>query len=139
VFVSLLSHHTVVWGIFSLLCVCLFFVRLRISQRRKKIGREILHACSTTTRTGLLPFGKLWLAGSHGGGITSGMCSATNWMQVAAGMYTPTNTFTLGPGAAAATFDGDSELGALARSGFRSWGRRRCLRPCGAICVLQAC
>ena len=40
----LLSHHTVVWGILSLLCVILFFVchfllvRLRISQRRKKLG-----------------------------------------------------------------------------------------------------
>ena len=36
----LLCHHTVVWGILSLLCaafVCLF-VWLRISQRRKKIA-----------------------------------------------------------------------------------------------------
>ena len=31
-------------------------------------------------------FGELWLAGSHGGGITSGIYAATNWMQaVAAG------------------------------------------------------
>jgi len=29
-------------------------------------------------------FGELWLAGSHGGGITSGMYAATNWMQAAA-------------------------------------------------------
>jgi len=29
-------------------------------------------------------FGELWLAGSHGGGITCGMYVATNWMQVAA-------------------------------------------------------
>jgi len=26
-------------------------------------------------------FGELWLAESHGDGITSGMCAATNWMQ----------------------------------------------------------
>jgi len=29
-------------------------------------------------------FGELWIAGSHGGGITFGMYAATNWMQVAA-------------------------------------------------------
>jgi len=29
-------------------------------------------------------FGELWLAGSHGGGITSGMYAATNWLQAAA-------------------------------------------------------
>jgi len=29
-------------------------------------------------------FGELWIAGSDGGGITSGMYAATNWMQVAA-------------------------------------------------------
>jgi len=43
VVVLLLCHDTVVWGD-SLLCVCLFFVcffvRLRISQRRKKMGMK---------------------------------------------------------------------------------------------------
>jgi len=29
-------------------------------------------------------FGELWLTGSHGGGITSGMYAATYWMQAAA-------------------------------------------------------
>jgi len=29
-------------------------------------------------------FGELWLAGSHGSGITSGMYAATNWCQAAA-------------------------------------------------------
>jgi len=29
-------------------------------------------------------FGELWLAGSHGGGITSGMYAATNWIQATA-------------------------------------------------------
>jgi len=29
-------------------------------------------------------FGELWLAGSHGGGIISGMYSTTDWMQAAA-------------------------------------------------------
>jgi len=34
----------------------------------EKDGSEILHACWPTIRTGLLPFGELWLAGSHGSG-----------------------------------------------------------------------
>ena len=34
---------------------------------------------------------------------------------------------------------GNSELGAVARWGIRNCERRRCLRPCGGICVLQAC
>ena len=58
-------------------------------------------------------FGELWLAESHGGGITSGMYADGNWMKAAA----------------------PSE----AQCGSRNWGRRRCLRPYGGICVLQAC
>jgi len=29
-------------------------------------------------------FAELWLSGSHGGGITSGMYAATNWIQAVA-------------------------------------------------------
>ena len=73
--IRLLSHHTVVCGsmvgILSLLCVCLCdckFVRLRISQRRKKQGAWNF-AC-------VLAYYELRLAGSHGGGgIASGMNS----------------------------------------------------------------
>jgi len=40
----------------------------------KSYGREILHACWPTIRTGLFPLGEDWFAGSHeGDGITSGM------------------------------------------------------------------
>jgi len=56
------------------------------------------------------PFGEHWLAWSHGsGGITSGMN---------------------GSGASSAADHG---------MGIRNWERRRCLRPYGGICVLQAC
>jgi len=47
VIVILLSHHTAVWGILSLLC---FFVRAVTE------GRKILHASSTTIRDELLLF-----------------------------------------------------------------------------------
>jgi len=43
---SLLTH---------LFVILFFFVRLRISQQRKKLGREILHACFPTIRTSLFP------------------------------------------------------------------------------------
>jgi len=61
-------------------------------------------------------FGELWLAGSHGGGITSGM-SICN----------------VHPGASV------QQQRAAAAVDIRNWGRRRCLRPYGGICVLQAC
>jgi len=52
------SHHTLVWGILSLLCVIYFFCLYgyRFLSGGKRQGGEILHACSTTIRTGLLPF-----------------------------------------------------------------------------------
>jgi len=67
-------------------------------------------------RVGLLsgqvfsPSGELWLAGSHGsGGITFGMN---------------------GSGGSCASEHAMCIL---------NWGRRRCLRPYGGTCVLQAC
>jgi len=65
-------------GAFSLLCVCLLFCFWTVTEFLKTAEKDkgiILHACWTTIRTGLLP---VWLAGSHGGGITSGM-SYRNW------------------------------------------------------------
>jgi len=55
------------------------------------------------------PFGELLLAGSHGGGITSGMNGSSGSCASERGM------------------------------GIRNWGRRRCLKPYGGICILQAC
>jgi len=59
---AFLSHHMVVWEI-SLMCVILFvtlflcfFVRLRISQRRKKATGVKFCVRWPTIRTGLLPF-----------------------------------------------------------------------------------
>jgi len=66
-------------------------------------------------RVGLLsgqvfsPIGEHWLVGSHGGGITSGMN---------------------GSGGRSASVHG---------MGIGNPGRRRCLRPYGGVCVLQAC
>ena len=55
--VCLLSHHTVVWGILSLLCVIFLIVFLYdFSVAEKRYGREILHAHWPTIRTCLLPF-----------------------------------------------------------------------------------
>jgi len=73
-----LSHHTVVWGILSLLFFCLFvcfvcflFVRLpvRISKRWKK-ARGVKFCTSVGLLSGQVfsPFGEDWLAVSHGGG-----------------------------------------------------------------------
>jgi len=56
------------------------------------------------------PFGEHWLAGSHGGGgITSGMNGSGGTTASVYGM------------------------------GIGNWQRRRCLRPYGGVCVLQAC
>ena len=70
-------------------------------------------------------FGENWLAGSHGGGITSGMYAATNWIQATAVV----------PGQARWGFG----IGCRGSVGQSELGRRRCLRPYGEICVLQAC
>jgi len=63
--------------------VCLFSVRLRISQRRKKIAAWNF-ACLFDYYPDKLVFshfGELWLACSHGGGITSGI----SYIEIAVG------------------------------------------------------
>jgi len=62
-------------GIFSLLCVCFFlFLRLRISQRRKKDrGVKFCIRVRLLSREVFSHFGELWIAGSDGNGITSEM------------------------------------------------------------------
>jgi len=89
----------------------------------KDSGVKLCMLVRLLSRMSFSHFGELWLAGSHGGGITSRMYSATNWMQA------------LAP----ARLGGDSELGAVARWDSRNWGRWRCLMPYGGICILQAC
>jgi len=59
-----LEGYLVYCNFFCLSFVC-FFVRLRISQQRKKLGRQILHACWPTIRTGLLPFWQHYVGMSH--------------------------------------------------------------------------
>ena len=48
---------------------CLFFVRLWISQWRKKLARSVKFCMRVGLLSGQVcsPFGELWLAGSHGG------------------------------------------------------------------------
>jgi len=57
--------------------VCLFvclFVRLRISQRRKKgSGVKLCRLVRLLSGMSFSHFDELWLAWSHGGGTTSGM------------------------------------------------------------------
>ena len=79
--ITLLSHHTVAWGIVSLLClfVCVFLGLFFLYcygflSGGKRQGREILHSCSTTVFGQVFShFGELWLAWRHSGGITSGI------------------------------------------------------------------
>jgi len=49
---------------------CLFFVRLWISQWRKKLARSVKFCMRVGLLSGQVfpPFGEHWLAGSHGGG-----------------------------------------------------------------------
>jgi len=61
--------------------------------------------------------GELWLAGSHNGGITSGMYAATNWIHAAA----PSNAW-WGFGIAC--------RGSVGQSGL---GQQHCLRPYGGF------
>jgi len=49
------GQRAVKWLLLLFFCFCLF-VWLRISQRRKMLGREILHAYWPTIQTGLFPF-----------------------------------------------------------------------------------
>ena len=74
---SLLTHHTVVWGIglLSLLCVfCLFFLFLctvtDFSAAKKGNGVKFCMRVGLLSGQVFSPFGELWLAGSHGVGIT---------------------------------------------------------------------
>jgi len=112
----LLPHHSVVWrGTF--LCVCHFlFVCHFVCTVTDFSAAKKARGVKLCTRVGLLceqvfsPSGEHWLAGSHGGGgIISGMNRS---------------------GGRAASGHG---------MGIWNWGRRRCLRPYGGVCVLQAC
>jgi len=87
--IGFLCHQTVVCG-YLVYCVyvfvCLFVVRLRISQRRKKIGgvKLRMHVRLLSAQV-FSHFGELWLAWSHGSGINSGMyVPITHWSQAPA-------------------------------------------------------
>jgi len=85
-----LSHRTEVWG-YLVYCVFYLFVRLRISQRRKlERDRGVTFCMRVRLLSGhkVSPFGERWLAGSHGGGITSvmngsaGSCVSEHGMRI---------------------------------------------------------
>ena len=151
-----LSHHTVVWGILSLLCVChfvCFFVQLPISQRRKKIGaRNFFGMC-----VGLLSGHVL----SHFGGQRSRSPGTKTCLALRSPTWLAYEWYALAASGCCGSADGRAHFLASegwhrwrraprlvrrfaitheARSvGSRNWGRRRRLRPYGGICVLQAC
>jgi len=75
--VAFLSHHTVVWGILSLLCVCLsvcLSVCLFVCTVTDFSAAEKVRGVKFCVRVRLLSgmsfshFGEHWLAGNHGGG-----------------------------------------------------------------------
>jgi len=100
---------------------CLHCIRLQISQRWTKIRREFSVCVGLLSGHVFSPFGELWLAGSHGGGAITSECAIRTRRAVV------TQRVLMG--------------GHLQRRsvGIGNWGRRRCLRPYGGICVLQAC
>ena len=83
----------------------ILYVRLWISQRRKKIG-ALNFACVVSWMS-FSHFGELWLAESHCGGNTSGKYAAPNWMQATAPGKAP-----WGFGIGCRGSVGQSELGA---------------------------
>ena len=68
-----LSHHTVVWGVFSLLCF-LFVVCMVTDFSVAENDRGMKFCMHVRLLSGQVSrFGELWLVGTHGSGITSGM------------------------------------------------------------------
>jgi len=64
---SFLSQHTVVWGIFSLLCFCLFVCTVTdFSATEKDSGMKLCTLVRLLSSTSSSHFGALWLAWSHG-------------------------------------------------------------------------
>jgi len=86
-------------GLFSLLCVCLFFVCTvtDFSAAEKDRGMKFCMHVQLLSRQVFSQFGELWLAWSRDGGITFGM----SYIEIAVGQ---------------------SELGAVARWAFRIGG-----------------
>ena len=74
-------------GVFSLLCVfCLFFVCTVTDFSAAERDSGVKHCTPVRLLSAMRfsHFGDLWLAWSHGGGITSGMNAAGHWSQAAA-------------------------------------------------------
>jgi len=108
-----MNHRSVAASLFY----CLFFCTVTDFSAAEK-GRGVKFACvfgriAALSGQVFSHFGELWLAWSHGGGITSGMIC----MEIAVGQ---------------------SELGAVAWWAFGTEARHS-VRPYGGICVLQAC
>jgi len=110
-------------GILSLLCVFWFFFVCTVtdfSAAEKDSGLKLCMRVRLLSGMSFSHFGELWLPGSHGGGITSGMSY----------IHLPcTRALQFAPGSSV-------QQGSVY---IRNWGRRRIVRPYGGICVLQAC
>jgi len=101
-------------------CFCLFVcIVTDFSAAEKNRGLKLCVRVRLLSGMRFSHFDELWLAGSHGGGITSGMYAATNWMQATA------------PGEARWGF-GIGCRGSVGQS-------ESLLKAVCGICVLQAC
>ena len=81
--IFLLFQHTVVWGIFSLLCSFVCTVP-DFSAAEKDRGVKFCTRIRLLSEQVFSHFGKLWLTWSHGGGITSRIYASTHWSHAAA-------------------------------------------------------
>ena len=127
---SLLAHHTVVWGY---LVYCMFVCTIAdLSAAEKDRGMKFcMHVRLLSWQ--IFHFGELWLVGSHGGGITSGM----SYIHIAPGKKMPTYKSHLGKNWQDSL--GNQNWPWLSVWGSQNWGRRHRVRPYGGICILQAC
>jgi len=73
-------------GGYLVYCLFVFFVCTvtDFSAAEKDSGVKLCMLVRLLSAMSFSHFSKLWLAGSHDGGITSGMYAAPNWMQAAA-------------------------------------------------------
>jgi len=77
-------------GILCLLCVCLFVCFSFVctvtdfSATERRNGVKLCMPVRLLSGMSFFHFGELWLAWSHGGGITSGMYTSSHWCQAAA-------------------------------------------------------
>jgi len=71
-------------GILSLLCVCLSVCTVTDFSAEECSGVKLHMLVRLLSGTSFSHFGELWLAGRHGGGITSRIYASMHWSHMAA-------------------------------------------------------